>query len=113
MTKHGDSPIANGDRPALTSEVSEFCESFDRIAGELSQSFERSKNALTLKGLSFCEAYIEGRARIAVKFRANSAIEAAGGSLFSIWAYKGHRSEERRVGKECESTFGSVWSHDM
>src|SRR3546814_8470881 len=90
MTKHGDSPIANGDRPALTSEVSEFGESFDRIAGELSQSFERSKNALTLKGLSFCEAYIEGRARIAVEFRANSAIEADGGSLFSIWAYKGH-----------------------
>src|SRR3546814_5069505 len=53
-------------------------------------SFERSKNALTLKGLSFCEAYIEGRARIAVEFRANSAIEADGGSLFSIWAYKGH-----------------------
>src|SRR3546814_2617676 len=67
-----------------------FGESFDRIAGELSQSFEHSKNALTLKGLSFCEAYIEGRARIAVEFRANSAIEADGGSLFSIWAYKGH-----------------------
>src|SRR3546814_8107244 len=69
------------DRPALTSEVSEFGESFDRIAGELSQSFERSKNALTLKGLSFCEAYIEGRARIAVEFRANSAIEADGGKI--------------------------------
>src|SRR3546814_2413902 len=95
MTKHGDSPIANGDRPALTSEVSEFGESFDRIAGELSQSFERSKNALTPKGLSFCEAYIEGRARIAVEFRANSAIEADGGSLFSIWAYKGHALDRK------------------
>src|SRR3546814_20364464 len=27
---------------------------------------------------------------LAVEFRANSAIEADGGSLFSIWAYKGH-----------------------
>jgi len=86
--------MAGADRPALTSEVSEFGESFDRIAGELSQSFERVQNALTLKNLSLCKAYIEGRARIAVEFAPHTPTQTNRHSLIAVWHYNGHLMED-------------------
>lgn len=65
--------------------TSEFGESFDRVASELRESFDRVQDTLVFKRLSLCEAYIEGRARIAVEFCAHPVREANGSRLIAVW----------------------------
>lgn len=64
---------------------SKFGERFDSVARELSHSFERVQNALTFKNLSMCEAYVEGRARIAVQFRAHARSKSDRSNLIAVW----------------------------
>lgn len=79
---------AERDRPVLKSR-----ESYDSIVGDYRQALKRVQDALTLKGLSFVEAYVEGRARIAVEFRPKSLCQADGRRLIAVWNFKGEIAE--------------------
>jgi len=63
----------------------EFRESYDSIVSDYRKSLERIEDALVLKGLSICEAYIEGRARIAVEFAPHPSADAYRSSLITVW----------------------------
>ncbi|HMT44649.1 MAG TPA: hypothetical protein PKA59_08835 [Chakrabartia sp.] len=87
MTKHIQSNTHDGrDRSALEI-LSEPGESYESVVRDYRQSLERLKDALILEGLSFSEAYIEGRAGIAVEFGPHSAFESNGPRLISVWRH--------------------------
>ncbi len=60
------------------------------MARDYPKILQRFEDALVFKGLTFIEAYIKGRARIAVEFRAHAIGEADGPGLISVWYHKGH-----------------------
>ncbi|MGA9657834.1 MAG: hypothetical protein WBQ60_01865 [Asticcacaulis sp.] len=64
--------------------LSEKGQIFDGGACSFAQTNERLKNALVFKGLSFCEAYVEGRLRIAMIYRPHTISEAKGRSLMAV-----------------------------
>lgn len=72
---------------------SEFGEGYDCVARDYRKLLQRFDDALVFKGLSFVEAYIKGRARIAVEFRAHAIGEADSSRLISVWHHEGHIRE--------------------
>ena len=74
MTKQlGKSPI-----------YSEFGERYESIAREYRKALKRTEDALTFKGLSISEAYIEGRLRIAIQYRSHSSPKFKGSTILAM-----------------------------
>lgn len=68
---------------------SEFGESYDHVVRDYRKALQRTQDALIFEGLSLCEAYIEGRARIAVEFRPGAAAETDRSNLVAVWDCQG------------------------
>lgn len=91
MTKHDENDTqSERDRPV---EFSEVGEGHDSVVRRYRQSLERLQNTLVFEGLSLSEAYIEGRARIAVEFGPHPAPKADGSRLISVWNHNGQFAE--------------------
>jgi hypothetical protein len=102
MTKQIDCGNQAGDRPAQFEKL-EFGEGYDSIVSDYRKTLHRLKDALVFKGLSLSEAYIEGRARIAVQFRSGPIFETKRGSFYAVW------NHDRKICKKLTGGFsGSV-----